>query len=154
MPTLSNWLNKNKVQYVQSVSDWKEAIQIAGRQLLDEGAISPAYIDSIIKQKEEIGPYFVIAPRIAMPHTRPEQGAMALGLSIVKLGQAVEFNSEENDPVDAIFMFSAPDSNSHIEMISQLAEVLSDDEVMQQIFDTQSTEELQAILLGETSASC
>ena len=79
---------------------------------------------------------------------------MALGLSIVKLGQAVEFNSEENDPVDAIFMFSAPDSNSHIEMISQLAEVLSDDEVMQQIFDTQSTEELQAILLGETSASC
>ena len=45
MPTLSNWLNKNKVQYVQSVSDWKEAIQIAGRPLLDEGAISPAYID-------------------------------------------------------------------------------------------------------------
>ncbi|BBQ85433.1 MULTISPECIES: PTS sugar transporter subunit IIA [Enterobacteriaceae] len=154
MPTLSNWLNKNKVQYVQSVSDWKEAIQIAGRPLLDEGAISPVYIDSIIKQKEEIGPYFVIAPRIAMPHTRPEQGAMALGLSIVKLGQAVEFNSEENDPVDAIFMFSAPDSNSHIEMISQLAEVLSDDEVMQQIFNTQTTEELQAILLGETSSSC
>ena len=83
-----------------------------------------------------------------------EHGAKALGLSIVKLGQAVEFNSEDNDPVDAIFMFSAPDSNSHIEMISQLAEVLSDDEVMQQIFSTQSAEELQAILLGEASASC
>ena len=41
MPTLSNWLNKNKVQYVQSVSDWKEAIQNAGLPLLDEGAISP-----------------------------------------------------------------------------------------------------------------
>ena len=83
-----------------------------------------------------------------------EHGAKALGLSIVKLGQAVEFNSEDNDSVDAIFMFSAPDSNSHIEMISQLAEVLSDDEVMQQIFSTQSAEELQAILLGEASASC
>ena len=112
------------------MADWKEAIQIAARPLLAEGAISPAYVESIIKQKEEIGPYFVIAPRIAMPHTRPEHGAKALGLSIVKLGQAVEFNSEDNDPVDAIFMFSAPDSNSHIEMISQLAEVLSDDEVM------------------------
>ena len=154
MPTLSNWLNKDKVQYVKSVADWKEAIQIAARPLLAEDAISPAYVESIIKQKEEIGPYFVIAPRIAMPHTRPEHGAKALGLSIVKLGQAVEFNSEDNDPVDAIFMFSAPDSNSHIEMISQLAEVLSDDEVMQQIFSTQSAEELQAILLGEASASC
>ena len=79
---------------------------------------------------------------------------MALGLSIVKLGQAVEFHSEENDPVDAIFMFSAPDSNSHIEMISQLAEVLSDDEVMQQIFDSKSSAQLQAILLGEAPASC
>lgn len=154
MPTLSNWLNKDKVQYVKSVADWKEAIQIAARPLLAEGAISPAYVESIIKQKEKIGPYFVIAPRIAMPHTRPEHGAKALGLSIVKLGQAVEFQSEDNDPVDAIFMFSAPDSNSHIEMISQLAEVLSDDEVMQQIFSTQSAEELQAILLGEASASC
>ncbi|HGH3371844.1 TPA: PTS sugar transporter subunit IIA [Kluyvera cryocrescens] len=154
MPTLSNWLNKDKVQYVKSVADWKEAIQIAARPLLAEGAISPAYVESIIKQKEEIGPYFVIAPRIAMPHTRPEHGAKALGLSIVKLGQAVEFQSEDNDPVDAIFMFSAPDSNSHIEMISQLAEVLSDDEVMQQIFSTQSAEDLQAILLGEASASC
>ena len=154
MPTLSNWLNKDKVQYVKSVADWKEAIQIAARPLLAEDAISPAYVESIIKQKEEIGPYFVIAPRIAMPHTRPEHGAKALGLSIVKLGQAVEFNSEDNDPVDAIFMFSAPDSNSHIELISQLAEVLSDDEVMQQIFSTQSAEELQAILLGEASASC
>ncbi|MCE9889379.1 PTS sugar transporter subunit IIA [Kluyvera intermedia] len=154
MSTLSNWLNKDKVQYVKSVADWKEAIQIAARPLLAEGAISPAYVESIIKQKEEIGPYFVIAPRIAMPHTRPEHGAKALGLSIVKLGQAVEFQSEDNDPVDAIFMFSAPDSNSHIEMISQLAEVLSDDEVMQQIFSTQSAEDLQAILLGEASASC
>lgn len=154
MPTLSNWLNKDKVQYVESVADWKEAIQIAGRPLLEEGAISPAYIDSIIKQKEEIGPYFVIAPRIAMPHTRPEHGAKALGLSIVKLGQAVEFQSEENDPVDAIFMFSAPDSNSHIEMISQLAEVLSDDEVMQQIFDSKSSAQLQAILLGEAPVTC
>ncbi|MEX3021174.1 PTS sugar transporter subunit IIA [Kluyvera sp. STS39-E] len=154
MPTLSNWLNKNKIQYVESVADWKEAIQIAARPLLDEGAISADYVDTIIKQKEEIGPYFVIAPRIAMPHTRPEHGAKALGLSIVKLGQAVEFNSEENDPVDAIFMFSAPDSNSHIEMISQLAEVLCDDEVMQRIFNSQSSEALQGILLGETSASC
>ena len=96
-----------------------------------------------------------ITPRFAKGVVALAAGAaMALGLSIVKLGQAVEFHSEENDPVDAIFMFSAPDSNSHIEMISQLAEVLSDDEVMQQIFDSKSSAQLQAILLGEAPASC
>ncbi|MDF7660315.1 PTS sugar transporter subunit IIA [Erwiniaceae bacterium L1_54_6] len=149
MSNLSKWLNDEKIQYLENVSDWKEAIQVAGRPLLNEGAISQQYIDVIIQQKQDIGPYFVIAPRIAMPHARPEQGAIKLGLSIVKLATPVKFDADENDPVDAIFMFSAPDSNSHIEMISQLAEVLSDDETMSRLFNSRSKEELIAILLAD-----
>ncbi|MGB9094960.1 PTS sugar transporter subunit IIA [Erwinia sp.] len=148
MSHLANWLNNEKVQYVESVADWQEALQIAGRPLLSEGAISQDYIDAIIRQKEEIGPYFVIAPHIAMPHARPEQGAHKLGLSIVLLGTAVKFDSEENDPVKAIFMFAAPDSNSHIDMISQLAEVLSDENIMEQLFTANSKEALMTILSG------
>ncbi|CAH0288040.1 Ascorbate-specific PTS system EIIA component [Erwinia aphidicola] len=148
MSQLAQWLNNEKIQYVDNVADWKEALQIAARPLLNEGAIAQSYIDAIIRQKEEIGPYFVIAPHIAMPHARPEEGASQLGLSIVKLGQAVKFDSEENDPVDAIFMFSAPDSHSHIKMISQLAEVLSDEEIMDKIFNARSQEALKQILLA------
>lgn len=148
MSHLAKWLNNEKIQYVESVTDWQEALVIAGRPLLSEGAISQDYIDAIIQQKKEIGPFFVIAPQIAMPHARPEQGAHKLGLSIVLLGTAVKFDSEENDTVKAIFMFAAPDSNSHIEMISQLAEVLSDEEIMAQIFKASSKEALMTILSG------
>lgn len=153
MSNLANWLSNEKIQFIDAVSDWKEAVRLAGQPLLKEGAISQDYIEAIIRQKEEIGPYFVIAPRIAMPHARPEEGAKALGLSVVKLGNAVTFDADENDPVDAIFMFSAPDSNSHIEMISQLAEVLSDDEKMTSIFNAGSKEELKAILLTGNTVS-
>lgn len=153
MSHLENWLNNEKIEYVENVADWKEAILIAGRPLLNEGAISQDYIDAIIRQKEEIGPYFVIAPRIAMPHARPEEGAIKLGLSIVLLGNAVKFDSEENDPVNAIFMFSAPDSNSHIEMIAQLAEILSDDVIMDKLFNAHSKEELKTILLDGKSVN-
>lgn len=153
MSHLANWLNNEKIQYVDKVADWKEAILVAGLPLQNDGSISQSYINTIILQKEEIGPYFVIAPRIAMPHTRPEHGAMKLGLSIVKLGNAVRFGSEENDPVDAIFMFSAPDSNSHIEMISQLAEVLSDENIMERFFNASSKEELNAIFLADNTVS-
>ncbi|WP_208442937.1 PTS sugar transporter subunit IIA [Pantoea agglomerans] len=148
MSHLAKWLDNEKIQYVESVTDWQEALVVAGRPLLSEDAISQDYIDAIIQQKEEIGPFFVIAPQIAMPHARPEQGAHKLGLSIVLLGTAVKFDSEENDPVKAIFMFAAPDSNSHIEMISQLAEVLSDEEIMAQIFNASSKEALMTILSG------
>ncbi|EHT99403.1 putative PTS system IIA component [Pantoea stewartii subsp. stewartii DC283] len=125
MANLTQWLNAEKIQYIERVSDWKEAIQVTGNPLCREGAISQDYIDTIVRLKEETGPYFVIAPRIAMPHARPEQGAKKLGLSVVKLATPVNFDADENDPVDILFMFSAPDSNSHIEMISQLAEVLT-----------------------------
>jgi len=148
MSHLAKWLNDEKIQYVESVADWQEALTIAGRPLLSEGAISQNYIDAIIRQKEEIGPFFVIAPQIAMPHARPEQGANKLGLSIVLLGTPVKFDSEENDPVKAIFMFSAPDSNSHIEMISGLAEVLSDEAIMAQLFNATSKEALTTLLSG------
>ncbi|POT98018.1 PTS mannitol transporter subunit IIA [Escherichia sp. ESNIH1] len=150
MSQLAKWLNNEKVQYVDKVTDWKEAIQIAGLPLLNEVAISQRYIEAIIRQKEEIGPYFVIAPRIAMPHARPEEGAKALGLSVVKLAEAVVFDADENDPVDTLFMFSAPDSNSHIEMISQLAELLSDEDEMEKLFNVRSKEELNAILLTDS----
>ncbi len=68
MPNLTQWLNAEKIQYIERVSDWKAAIQVAGDPLLSEGAISQDYIDTIIRLKQETGPYFVIAPRIAMPH--------------------------------------------------------------------------------------
>ncbi|EMJ6502277.1 PTS sugar transporter subunit IIA, partial [Klebsiella pneumoniae] len=91
MSAISGWLNESKVQFVSSVSDWKSAIELAGRPLLNEGAISQSYIDAIIQQKEATGPYFVIAPGIAMPHARPEQGAVSLGLSVLKIGEPVNF---------------------------------------------------------------
>lgn len=151
MADLSKWLNEEKIQYRNGVSDWQEAINLVARPLLQEGAITQDYIDVIIRQKQEIGPYFVIAPRIAMPHARPEQGAKKLGLSVLKLAQGVSFDADENDPVDALFMFAAPDSNSHIEMISQLAEVLSDEKKMARVFDAQSADELIAILLADNA---
>ncbi|UYK97330.1 PTS sugar transporter subunit IIA [Pantoea stewartii] len=149
MANLTQWLSAEKIQYIERVSDWKEAIQVTGNPLCREGAISQDYIDTIVRLKEETGPYFVIAPRIAMPHARPEQGAKKLGLSVVKLATPVNFDADENDPVDILFMFSAPDSNSHIEMISQLAEVLTDEDIMQRVYHAQSQQELCTVLLAD-----
>lgn len=71
MSHLAKWLNNEKIQYVESVTDWQEALVIAGRPLLSEGAISQDYIDAIIQQKEEIGPFLSSRPRLPCPtHAR------------------------------------------------------------------------------------
>ncbi|OIV45694.1 PTS ascorbate transporter subunit IIA [Sodalis sp. TME1] len=119
MSALSTWLNENRIQYVNAVDDWQEALALVARPLLDDGTITADYVANIIKQRQAVGPYFVIAPRIAMPHARPEEGANKLGLSLLKLRDSVSFGSQENDPVDVIVMFAAPDKDSHVELISR-----------------------------------
>ncbi|WP_413721940.1 PTS sugar transporter subunit IIA [Sodalis sp. RH23] len=146
MPALSTWLNEDRIQYVNTVGDWREAIKRVAEPLLQDGTISADYVANIIKQKEAIGPYFVIAPRIAMPHARPEEGANRLGLSILKLREGVVFGAQENDPVDFVVMFAAPDGNSHVELIAQLAEFLSDDDVMASVFNARDRAELIKIV--------
>ncbi|TCV99917.1 PTS sugar transporter subunit IIA [Biostraticola tofi] len=146
MANLTTWLNKERIQYVNTVVDWQEAIALVAEPLLKDGTITADYVANIIKGKQDLGPYFVIAPRIAMPHARPEQGALKLGLSLLKLRNGISFGSQENDPVDVIVMFAAPDKNSHVELISTLAEFLSDDDVMSQVFASHSQSELITVV--------
>ena len=88
----------------------------------------------------------MLAPGLAMPHARPEEGAKGLGLSLLKLQQGVSFGSEEFDPVDIIIMLAAPDKHSHIEMISALAELFSSEEDMNKLHQATNIEEIKTIV--------
>ena len=154
MPTLSNWLNKDKVQYVESVADWKEAIETAARPLLAEGAISTEYVASIIKQKEEIGPYFVIAPGLAMPHGRPEEGVKKTGFALVTLKTPLVFNHEDNDPVDILITMAAVDANTHQEVgIMQIVNLFDDEANFDRLRACRTEQEVLDLIDNATAAA-
>ncbi|MNO73061.1 Ascorbate-specific phosphotransferase enzyme IIA component [compost metagenome] len=88
----------------------------------------------------------MLAPGLAMPHARPEEGAKGLGLSLLKLKQGVAFGAGEFDPVDIIIMLAAPDKHSHIEMISALAELFSSDEDLIELHNATTREEIKTII--------
>ncbi len=148
MSVISPWLSADHIQFVEQLQDWKSAINTAAQPLIASGAMTSAYPAAIISGKESLGPYFVLAPQIAMPHARPEEGALALGLSVLMVRAGVNFDADENDPVRLLFMFSAPDSYSHLEMISQLAELLSDDAMMAQLLNATSKQQLISLLVN------
>ncbi|OCG47507.1 MULTISPECIES: PTS sugar transporter subunit IIA [Gilliamella] len=143
---LETWLTSKTVNIVDSVSNWKEAIQLCAAPLLKNNTITPNYINSIIELHESIGPYYVLAPGIAMPHARPEQGVNQLGLSMLLVKQGVKFNSQENDPVYLITLLAANDNTSHIEMLTQLAALFSDSNDIQTIFNSRSCDEILAVI--------
>ncbi|WP_086871048.1 PTS sugar transporter subunit IIA [Kosakonia pseudosacchari] len=143
---LNQWLNEKTIQMLENVEDWPQALEICARPLLASGTITPEYVTAIVAQHQKLGPYYVLAPGLAMPHARPEEGAKGLGLSLLKLSRGVNFGSEESDPVDIIIMLAAPDKHSHVEMIAALAELFSSDEDMAQLHRANTLEEIKNII--------
>ncbi|MFW0765185.1 PTS sugar transporter subunit IIA [Trabulsiella odontotermitis] len=143
---LSQWIHDGTILLEETVADWKQAVELCACPLLDSGTITPDYVTAIITQHQKLGPYYVLAPGLAMPHARPEEGAKGMGLSLLKLKQGVSFGAGEFDPVDVIVMLAAPDSHSHIEMISALAALFSSEEDLLQLHQAKSQEEIKTII--------
>ncbi len=81
------------------MENWQQALAVCAEPLLAAGTITPDYVAAIRDQHRQLGPYYVLAPGLAMPHARPEEGAKGLGLSLLKLERGVSFDAAEFDPV-------------------------------------------------------
>lgn len=145
---ITTWLPAENIQIVDSVSDWKQAIRLSAQPLLAKETMTEAYIDAIFNSHQELGPYYVLAPGLAMPHARPEQGAIKNGLSLLHIKQGVSFDAEENDPVYVVIMLCALSGNEHINMITALADIFSDDERLSALLKASSIEEIQRVIKG------
>ena len=108
-----------------AASSWPAAIRAAGQGLVDQGAAEARYVERCVAQVEEVGPYIVVAPGIALAHARPEDGALALGISVAVLDRPVAFGHAANDPVDVVLAFCSPDRDSHVGLLSALARRLA-----------------------------
>ncbi len=143
---LKDYLDPRAVSLGNEVKDWRGAIETTGRLLVDSEAAEERYVQAMIRTTEELGPYVVIAPGVAIPHARPENGARKVGLSLAILAEPVEFGSKENDPVDLVFGFSTTDSDAHMELIQTLADFIEKEENCQALRDAETIEKIMAIV--------
>ncbi len=123
------------------VNNWQEGVRIAGEILYKNGKVKKEYIEGMIRTIEELGAYAVIAPGVALPHARPEDGALKVGFSVVILKSPVNFGSP-NDPVKIIIAFSAPDKTSHLRTLQELALLLSDEEFRAKLMSAKTPEDV------------
>jgi PTS system ascorbate-specific IIA component len=133
-------------------ADWRAAIRLAGDGLVAGGATTDVYTDEMIAAVEKHGPYIVIAPGIALAHSRPSPAVLTGGLSWVSLASPVVFGNAANDPVTLVIGLAAVDHNAHLEVMSALAGVLSDSSAMERLNAATSPDDVRAVL-GEVAAA-
>lgn len=139
-------LDHSSVAVGKEPSDWREAVEICGNLLVASGAVEEKYVAAMIRTTEELGPYAVIAPGVAIPHARPEDGAKSVGLSLAVLSEPVEFGSRENDPVDLVFGFSTTDPDSHVGLLQSLADFIEKPENTKALREAKTAEEVLRII--------
>ena len=109
--------------------NWEEAIRISGEIMKKNNLVTDEYIDQVISDVKQYGPYIVIVPGVAMPHSSAENsGVLGTGIGLTIMPNTVSFE-EDNLEKDArlFFMLAAKDHDTHVKNISRLADMLMED---------------------------
>ncbi|MBE2899181.1 PTS sugar transporter subunit IIA [Pasteurellaceae bacterium 20609_3] len=118
-------IENNSIKLNQHAASWQEAIKIGTDMLVKSGAIEPRYYDTIIECIKKMGPYIILAPGLAMPHARPQDGVNRTAFALVTLTEPVYFESEP-DPVHVLITLAGSDSNKHMQGLMEITQMLDD----------------------------
>ena len=143
---LSKMISRRTIALNVDVKDWQEAVRVSGRLLVENGTVEERYIQAMIEMVKSIGPYIVIAPGVAMPHARPEDGVIEPCMSMITLKTPVDFGNEHNDPVRLVVSFGTVDHKAHVHAISQLARIIGDAGKLDALFNAEKVEQVEQII--------
>jgi len=150
---LSEMLTEETITLGLNVRDWQQAVREAGSLLVRTGGVEPRYVEAMVQMVREIGPYIVIAPGVALPHARPEDGVKKACMSLVTLSPPVNFGNEYNDPVQLVVAFGTTDKKAHIEALAELAKLLGDSAKLEGLKRASSPDELLKLIDSKEEGS-
>jgi len=126
--------------------NWQDAIRQSSRLLLERGNIEESYISAMINSVYENGPYIVITNHIALAHARPEYGVNYPGITFSTLKTPINFGIQRFDPVKLIITLAAKHPDDHLEILSEIAVMLSDNQIVQSLINASTPDEFVKII--------
>ena len=129
---IEKYLTTRRIALHVLTSDWIGLVKKTGEIMTSLGDVTDDYTKAIINGILEHGPYVAVAPGVALLHARPEDGVKRQGLVIVTVEDGVAFYSP-NDPVYVAIGLSAKDSDSHLELLQDLAVLLQYEGLMERV---------------------
>lgn len=127
-------------------SSVENAINTMGSLLLERRNIEPNYLQAIKNTHNEIGAYYVLAPKIAMPHARPEDGVNKAGLQVTIFKNGADLESTDNGDVYLAIMLAAKDAENHLQTITKLATLFQNEQDIERLIVAQNAVEVADIL--------
>ena len=141
---LREFVESKHYKFAEGAKDWKDAIRMSCEPLEADGTVEDNYKEDIIKCVEKYGPYIVIVPNVAMPHSQEgAEGVNKTAVSFMKMETPVSF--EPGDPEkDAQLFFTLASCNpeQHLDNMSRLSEMLMNEELLEALKEARTPEDL------------
>ena len=142
---LAEAFGENSIRVGAVALDREDAVAMAGDLLIASGRVTPEYREQMVAVLETHGPYFVLAPGIALAHAESSAAVLTTGLSLLVLSDPIVFGNQANDPVRLIVGLCAVDHDSHIEMLGELSTLLSDENAVNSMLNSTDIETIREL---------
>jgi len=141
---LGEILESKRVKFAEKAENWEDAIRMSCELLINEGTISPGYADEIISAVHELGPYIVLMPGFALPHSiKGSVNAHGTAISFMKLKESVSFKPDNKEKDASVFFtLVAKDSEDHLKNMRKLWKMLTNEELCADLLKVSSADEL------------
>ncbi|MED5017281.1 PTS sugar transporter subunit IIA [Paenibacillus chibensis] len=132
-------LSAEQIRLNVKVNDKYEAIRLAGQMLVDAGHVDQEYIDKMIERENALSTY--MGSGLAIPHGTNEAKGMikSTGLAVLQIPGGVDFGGDE--PAVLVVGIAAR-NGEHMEILTSVAMVCSDEDSMESIRTAKSAEEI------------
>ena len=142
----TNLIALDAIEVLESAPDFENAIVTATELLVSCGHVTRDYVLAVMQNLRERGPYFVVAPQVAIAHAKPGPEVRSPGLTLLKLNEGVPSGNSIHQSVKLIFALATPDPDAHIELMGDLAVKLSNPEIMNSLLNASAKSVIWEIL--------
>ncbi|WP_032099591.1 PTS sugar transporter subunit IIA [Anoxybacillus suryakundensis] len=136
-------LKKENIVLGADVKTKEEAIRLAGRILVEQGYVEEFYIDKMFEREALTSTY--MGNFVAIPHGTEDAKKLVkqAGLSIVQVPNGVDFGAGN---IVKILIGIAGKDNEHLEILSKVAIVCSEEENIQKMIAATTEDEILQLL--------
>ncbi|MGZ0051611.1 PTS sugar transporter subunit IIA [Brevibacillus gelatini] len=143
---MKNILTTEKIKLNAKAANKEEAIRLAGDLLVQAGHVTAQYVEKMLEREELATTY--IGSGVAIPHGTNEAKAeiRSTGISVVQVPDGVDFG-EGNTAYLLVGIAAVGDE--HLEVLSNIAILCSEEENVKRIVQAATAEEILAMFTEE-----
>lgn len=138
---MTNLIPTENILINQTIANRDSAIEAAGSKLVEIGAVTEDYIAAMKEREAIVSTY--MGNFLAIPHGTDEAKSAVLksGIVLIQAPEGIDWDGNEVKVVVGI----AGKDGEHLDLLSQIAIVFSEEENVERVINAQSAEEINAI---------